>query len=50
MTNTPPKVSVVCAWYNRADYIRDTIDSLLAQDFDSFKTKICPTSKFNFNS
>ncbi|MBF8224473.1 glycosyltransferase family 2 protein [Halomonas sp. 328] len=32
-----PKVSVVCAWYNRADYICDTIDSLLAQDFDSFE-------------
>lgn len=32
-----PKVSVVCAWYNRAEYIRDTIDSLLAQDFDSYE-------------
>lgn len=31
-----PKVSVVCAWYNRADYIRDTLDSLLAQDFDDY--------------
>ena len=37
MTDTPPKVSVVCAWYNRADYIRDTIDSLLAQDLDDFE-------------
>jgi glycosyltransferase involved in cell wall biosynthesis len=36
MTETLPKVSVVCAWYNRADYIRDTIDSLLAQDYPNF--------------
>ncbi|OWJ84092.1 hypothetical protein CDV52_09415 [Haematobacter missouriensis] len=32
-----PKVSVVCAWYNRADYIRDTVDSLLNQDFDDYE-------------
>lgn len=31
-----PKVSVACAWYNRADYIRDTLDSLLAQDYPNF--------------
>ncbi|MBQ2263751.1 MAG: glycosyltransferase family 2 protein [Loktanella sp.] len=31
-----PKVSVVCAWYNRADYVRDTVDSLLAQDYGNF--------------
>ncbi|SMH56163.1 glycosyltransferase family A protein [Maritimibacter sp. HL-12] len=36
MTEAPPKVSVVCAWYNRADFIRDTIDSLLAQDYPNF--------------
>lgn len=35
-----PKVSVVCAWYNRADYIADTLDSLLAQDFDEFEVII----------
>lgn len=34
---THPQVVVACAWYNRADYIRDTVDSLLAQDFDSFE-------------
>lgn len=36
MTDTLPKVSVVCAWYNRADYIHDTIDSLLTQDYPNF--------------
>lgn len=35
-----PKVSIVCAWYNRADYIADTLDSLLAQDFDDFEVII----------
>ena len=33
----PVQVSLVCAWYNRADYIRDTLDSLLAQEFDDFE-------------
>jgi glycosyltransferase involved in cell wall biosynthesis len=33
----PPKVSVCCAWYNRSDAIRGTIDSLLGQRFDSFE-------------
>ncbi len=32
-----PKVSIVCAWYNRADYIEETLSSLLAQDFDSYE-------------
>jgi hypothetical protein len=30
------KVSVVCAWFNRAGYLRDTLDSLLAQEFGDF--------------
>lgn len=37
MTDIPPKVSVVCAWYNRPDVISDTIESLFSQDFDSFE-------------
>ncbi|QDY70804.1 glycosyltransferase family 2 protein [Qingshengfaniella alkalisoli] len=32
-----PKVSVVSAFYNRADYIRLTLDSLLAQKFDDYE-------------
>lgn len=32
-----PRVSVVCAWYNRADFVRDTVDSLLDQDFDDYE-------------
>lgn len=32
-----PEVVVACAWYNRAEYIRVTVDSLLNQDFDSFE-------------
>lgn len=38
--STPPQVVVACAWYNRADYIRGTVDSLLAQDFDSYEVVI----------
>lgn len=34
---SPPKVSLVCAWYNRASYIRATLDSLLDQDFDDYE-------------
>lgn len=32
-----PKVSIVCAWYNRADYIKDTVDSLLNQNIDNYE-------------
>lgn len=35
-----PKVSVVCAWYNRADYVHDTVVSLLAQDYGNFDITI----------
>ncbi|MDW2169813.1 glycosyltransferase family A protein [Vibrio sp. 1567] len=35
-----PKVSIVCAWYNRSKYIKDTVDSLLKQEFDSFEVII----------
>lgn len=31
------KVSLVCAWYNRAEYLNDTIDSMLAQNFEDFE-------------
>lgn len=36
----PPKVSVVCAWYNRAEYIVETIESLLAQQYCDFEVVI----------
>jgi len=35
-----PKVSVVCAFYNRPDHIRETVDSLLAQDLDDIEVLI----------
>ncbi|MFA0075122.1 glycosyltransferase family 2 protein [Vibrio cyclitrophicus] len=35
-----PKVSVVCAWYNRADYISQTVESLLNQDIENFEVII----------
>lgn len=31
------EISVVCAWYNRSQYIRSTIESILNQDFKSFE-------------
>jgi glycosyltransferase involved in cell wall biosynthesis len=33
----PPLISIVCAWYNRPDYLKDTLDSLLAQTAASFE-------------
>lgn len=32
-----PKVLIACAWYNRSDYIRDTLDSLLNQNFNDYR-------------
>ena len=32
-----PQVSVVCAWYNRADYLEEMLASLLAQDHPDFE-------------
>jgi len=37
---TTPEVVIACAWYNRAEYIRSTVDSLLSQEFDSFEIVI----------
>lgn len=37
MTYQPKKVAIVLAWYNRADYIADTIQCLLDQDFNNFE-------------
>ena len=37
VSDTLPLVSVVCAWYNRADYLCITLDSLLAQTCPSFE-------------
>lgn len=34
------KVLIVCAWYNRADYIKDTLDSLLNQTFNNYKITV----------
>ncbi|MCG6357980.1 glycosyltransferase [Vibrio fluvialis] len=33
----PPKVSIVCAWYNRSEFLRDTLDSLLNQTFENYE-------------
>lgn len=32
-----PSISVVCAWFNRAEYLDDTLQSLFNQDFSSFE-------------
>ncbi len=37
MDSSPPLVSIVCAWYNRPDYLKDTIESLLSQTCASFE-------------
>ncbi len=40
MDNYFPKVSVVCAWYNRSQYIVESIQSILDQDYDNFEVII----------
>ncbi|WP_102292252.1 glycosyltransferase family 2 protein [Vibrio cyclitrophicus] len=37
MSNSLPKVSVVCAWYNRAQYIVESINSILNQDYNNLE-------------
>lgn len=37
MSNDVPKVSICCAYFNRSTYLRETLDSLLAQDYGSFE-------------
>jgi glycosyltransferase involved in cell wall biosynthesis len=32
-----PRISVVTAWYNRADHIRPTVESILAQEYSNFE-------------
>lgn len=32
-----PKVSIVCAWYNRSSYLNETIDSLLNQSYEDYE-------------
>lgn len=34
---TPPTLSVICVFYNAADYLAEAIDSVLAQDFRDFE-------------
>ncbi len=33
----PPSVSVICSWYNRADFIADTLEGLLSQTHPSYE-------------
>ena len=33
----PPKLSVICVFYNAADYLAEAIDSVLAQEFKDFE-------------
>lgn len=35
-----PRVSICCAYFNRSTHLRDTLDSLLAQDYSSFEIVI----------
>jgi len=40
MTTCMPKISIVCAWYNRADHLDRTVGSLLAQEYPNFDVTI----------
>ncbi|MFB2726376.1 glycosyltransferase [Shewanella mangrovisoli] len=40
MTKSLPKVTVVCAWYNRAEFITESINSLLEQDYKNYEVII----------
>ncbi|MBB1328172.1 glycosyltransferase [Pseudoalteromonas sp. SR43-7] len=40
MKNSLPKVSVVCAWYNRAEYIADSVESLVNQEYNNIEIVI----------
>ena len=35
-----PRVSVVCAWFNRADVLQETVNALLEQNHDSFEVVV----------
>src|SRR5690554_1592429 len=35
-----PRVTIVCAWYNRSEFLLRTVDSLLSQDFDDYEVVI----------
>jgi glycosyltransferase involved in cell wall biosynthesis len=37
MIENSPKVTVVCAWYNRAEYITESINSLIEQDYKNYE-------------
>jgi len=40
MSKCTPTISVVCAWYGRADSISDTVESLLGQNYPKFDVTI----------
>lgn len=40
MSNDTPDVSICCAYFNRSTHLRDTLDSLLAQDHSSFEVVV----------
>lgn len=40
MLRNLPRVSIVCSWYNRGDFVRRTVDSLLAQDYPNIEVLV----------